>query len=136
MNPMKPTAALCLAALLWVGAARGVEVSLSLAPESAFPDFSFDELVDPEDYGSLGLATSTGPVRLSQVPGDLLVLEFFSARCLNCQRQAPLLDSFFRAVASGDLAGRVRLLGVGVGSTRSLSTTSTKWMISSPSSRL
>ncbi|MBI5018120.1 MAG: hypothetical protein HZB55_21865 [Deltaproteobacteria bacterium] len=113
---MKPTAALCLAALLSAGAALGVEVSLSVAPGRAFPDFSFDELVDPEDYGSLGLATSTGPVRLSQVPGDLLVLEFFSARCLNCQRQAPLLDSFFRAVASGDLAGRVRLLGVGVGS--------------------
>jgi hypothetical protein len=113
---MKRIAAVCLWACLSASAARGAEVGLSVAPGGAFPDLAFDELAAAEDYGTLGLTTSAGPVRLSQVPGDLLVLEFFNEHCFNCQRQAPLMESFFRASSSGDLAGRVRVLGVGVGS--------------------
>lgn len=113
---MKRIAAFGLWALLSATVGLGAEFTLSVAPGSPFPDFAFDELAAVEDYGALGLPASAGPVRLSQVSGELLVLEFFNEHCLNCQRQAPLLDSFFRTSASGDLAGRVRVLGVGVGS--------------------
>ncbi len=85
------------------------------APGDAFPDLRFDGLLAPEDYPRLGLPDGQGAFSLSQVPGDLLVLEFFNRYCLTCQRQATDLEAFFRAVAEGGLAGRVRLLAVGVG---------------------
>lgn len=80
-----------------------------------FPDFEFPALVAPEDYAALGLDRREGPVRLSEIPGKVLILEFFNQFCLTCQRQVPYLAEVFRRVREGDLAGRVRILAVGVG---------------------
>lgn len=104
--------------LICLGSARtpAAEFRLAVAPGDPFPDFAFEALAAADDYAALGLPRSAGPFRLSEVPGDLLVLEFFNEHCLNCQRQAPLMESFFRGASAGDLAGRVRVLGVGVGS--------------------
>jgi len=76
---------------------------------------AFDGLLAGNDYAALGLPRTSGAFRLSEVPGELLLLEFFNRYCLTCQRQAPYLKSFYEAVNAGDLAGRVRLLSVGVG---------------------
>ena len=45
-----------------------------------------------------------------------MVLEFFSQYCLTCQRQGPYIESFTQTIAKGDLAGKIRVLAVGVGS--------------------
>lgn len=92
-----------------------VRSQLNIPVGDPFPDMTFDPLLAPEDYGRLGLGGTDGPVRLSAVPGDLLVLEFFNQYCMSCQRQAPYLESFLRAVEAGDLARRVRVLAVAVG---------------------
>ncbi|HSH70940.1 MAG TPA: hypothetical protein VK997_13535 [Deferrisomatales bacterium] len=97
-----------------VGAAGRVELNTGLG--AAFPDMEFESLLAPEDYAHLGLARTKGGFRLGEVPGELLVVEFFSPYCLTCQRQAPYLETFHQAVRGGDLADRVRLLTVGVGS--------------------
>jgi hypothetical protein len=104
---------LVLAAL--PAAAAGSGAALAVQPGEFVPDLAFDVLLSPEDYAALGLSRGEGPFRLTEVPGELLVLEFFNRYCLTCQRQARYLDSFWEVVRSGDLAGRVRVLGVGVG---------------------
>lgn len=96
-------------------AAAGSSASLAVQPGEPIPDMAFEVLLSPEDYSALGLPRGEGSFRLSEVPGELLVLEFFNRYCLTCQRQARYLDSFWEVVRSGDLAGRVRVLGVGVG---------------------
>ncbi len=80
-----------------------------------FPDLTFPGLLEPGDYRALGLERGSGPVRLSEIPGDLLILEFFNRYCITCQRQVPYLVEVFRRGQQGDLAGRVRVLAVGVG---------------------
>ena len=104
-------------ALIALGAlpCDAVRSQLNTAVGDAFPDMTFEALLAPGDYTRLGLGATEGSFRLSQVPGDLLVLEFFNQYCMSCQRQAPYLDSFLGAVEAGDLAGRVRVLAVAVG---------------------
>ena len=97
-----------------VGAAGRVELNTELG--GVFPDMEFGPLLAPEDYAHLGLAGREGGFRLGEIPGELLVVEFFSPYCLTCQRQATYLEAFHGAVRGGDLADRVRLLTVGVGS--------------------
>jgi hypothetical protein len=107
---------LCLALLTCAaGSAPAAGVRLNVQLGEPFPDMVFDGLLAPEDYPTLGVSQREGPVQLSAVPGQMLILEFFNRYCLTCQRQAPLLEAFFQTVQSGDLAGRVRLLSVGVG---------------------
>ncbi len=97
-----------------VGASGRVELNTALG--AVFPDMEFGPLLAPEDYTYLGLTAREGGFRLGEVPGELLVMEFFSPYCLTCQRQGRYLETFHRAVRDGDLAERVRLLTVGVGS--------------------
>jgi len=107
--------ALTVAALLGVVAASAGQTELRVRAGEPFPDLTFQELLAPGDYAALGLAATSGPVRLSQVEGELLVLEFFNKYCLTCWRQAPQLQTFSELLEPGDLGGRVRILSVGAG---------------------
>jgi thiol-disulfide isomerase/thioredoxin len=50
------------------------------------------------------------------VAGSLLVIEIFSMYCPHCQREAPKVNRLYQAIASSpQLAGRVKLIGIGVG---------------------
>lgn len=86
-----------------------------IEPGSAFPDLEFPGLMSPQDYPNLGLARPDGTFRLSQIPGEVLVLEFFNKSCVPCQRQVRELEEFFQSVRSGPQAGRVRVLAVAAG---------------------
>lgn len=104
-----------LAAVLVFSTALAGETELCVKPGEALPELVFERLLAPEDYETLGLPRRDGPVRLSEVEGDLLVLEFFNKYCLTCWRQAPQLEAFSRFLEPGDLGGRVRILSVGAG---------------------
>ncbi|MBE0617694.1 MAG: redoxin domain-containing protein, partial [Proteobacteria bacterium] len=106
--------ALAVALFLWTAAAAG-ETELCVRPGEPFPDLAFQQLLTPGDYAALGLRAADGPVRLSQISGELLVLEFFNKYCLTCWRQAPQLQTFSELLEPGDLGGRVRILSVGAG---------------------
>ncbi len=103
------------AALALPGQAPAAGSQLNTQLGEPFPDMAFETLLESGDYEALGLPRGHGPFRLSEVTGDLLLLEFFNRYCLTCQRQAPYLASFHETVRSGDLAGRVRVLSVGAG---------------------
>lgn len=83
----------------------------------SFPDLRVQDLLSADPAGALGVETGKG-FRLSEIPGEVLLVEFFSSRCPTCQRQAKELEGLFQAVSSGALAGRVRVLAVGAGDSR------------------
>ncbi len=109
VGPIALGLALCLA----VAAPAWARVLVQ--PGAAFPDLDFPELLSPQDYPNLGLRQTKGAFRLSQVPGDLLVLEFFNKSCVPCQRQVRELEAFYRAVRTGPHKGRVRVLAIAAG---------------------
>jgi thiol-disulfide isomerase/thioredoxin len=82
-----------------------------------FPDLVLQDPVGPDLASALGVA-SPQRVRLSEIPGDVLLLEFFNSRCPTCRMQAPQMEEAFRAVASEPYAGRVRVIAVGAGDLR------------------
>ncbi|MDW7710061.1 MAG: TlpA disulfide reductase family protein [Deferrisomatales bacterium] len=88
---------------------------LAVLPGEPVPDLEFEGLLVPEDYPRLGLPEGAGGFRLSQVAGEVLVLEFFNKACAPCQRQVRFLEAFHRTVEAGGLRGRVRILAVAVG---------------------
>lgn len=103
--------------LLPSGLGWGYPSELVLRPGEPFPDFVFDELLTPGDYASLGLPGRQGSFRLTDIPGQILVLEFFNRYCLTCWRQSLQLESLGKLLGPGALAGKVRILSVGAGNT-------------------
>ena len=82
-----------------------------------FPGVS---LTTPEkscEKSYLGL-TGTGPFNISQVKGDLVILEIFNMYCPYCQKEAPIVNDLYQRI-NGDasLKKRVKILGVGTGNT-------------------
>lgn len=88
---------------------------LLVLPGQPMPDLEFPFLLDAADYKGLGLPRSDGPVRLSEVPGEVLILEFFNKSCVPCQRQVRYLQLFYQQVQEGPLAETVRVLAIAAG---------------------
>lgn len=95
-----------------VGCAHGP--SLTERRGQPFPDLLLQDVLVDDPGTALGGA-SPRRLPLSDLPGEVLVLEFFNSRCPTCQRQAPELEKAFRAFSSGALAGRVRVVAIGAG---------------------
>lgn len=109
--------AVALALAFTAGPGRCGSTDLSVRPGQGFPDLAFDGLLSSEDYAALGLPAQAGPFRLSEIPGEVLVLEFFNRYCLTCWRQALQIESFGKLLGPVDLGRRVRVLSVGSGNT-------------------
>lgn len=64
----------------------------------------------------LGVKATAGRFALSDIAGDILIVEIFSMYCPHCQRHAPKANELFAIIeADGKLKGRVKLIGIGVG---------------------
>ena len=88
---------------------------IDIQPGSEFPDIRFESLLAAEDYAALGLPRREGPFSLSEIPGDVLVLEFFNKNCVPCQRQVRSVQAFFEHLETDGLAHQIRVLGVAAG---------------------
>lgn len=106
---------LFLTILLTARPAASAENSISLQLGSTFPDLTVETLLAPEDYRSLGLRQTNGPVALSAIGGELLILEFFNRYCLTCWHMAPQLETFSALQEPGGLGQRVKILSIGAG---------------------
>lgn len=114
---------------LWLRGVRLLAVALTLClaasapgwarvfvePGAPFPDLDFEGLLSPQDYPNLGLRQTKGTFRLTQIPGEVLVLEFFNKSCVPCQRQVRELEAFFQTVRTGPMKGRVHVLAIAAG---------------------
>lgn len=96
-------------------AGRAAAEHMVVTPGEPVPDLEFEELLAAQDYHRLGLPHGKGPFRLSQIPGEVLIVEFFNKSCVPCQRQVRHLEAFYQELEAGELAGRVRVLAVAAG---------------------
>ncbi len=102
--------------LLLAASPRGAFAALvDLAPGELFPDLEFEGLLGSEDYAALGLPRAGGAFRLGEIPGEVLVLEFFNKSCVPCQRQVREVQTFYEETLGRGLGGRVRLLAAAAG---------------------
>ena len=107
-----------LVLFLWVCAIPGGAVggeSRLLAAGDSFPALTFEDTLSTEGRRYLGLPES-GPFSLGDLDAEIIVVEFLNKYCMSCQRQAPIFNRVYKAIASDpQLADRVKMLGIGVG---------------------
>jgi peroxiredoxin len=80
-----------------------------------FPPYTFPSPTSSWDRTYLGLAEDK-PFTLGDIQADLIVLELLNIYCTSCQKQAPIYNEIFDLVERDpSMAGKVKLVGVGVG---------------------
>jgi len=107
-----------LVLFLWVCAIPGGAVggeSRLLAAGDPFPALTFEDTLSAEGRRYLGLPES-GSFSLGDLDAEIIVVEFLNKYCMSCQRQAPIFNRVYRAIANDpQLADKVKMLGIGVG---------------------
>ncbi len=104
------------AAALFVLATAGTPpADVLIRPGDPFPDLEFYGLLEPGDYPKLGLGKTSGPFRLSEIPGRVLVLEFFNKACVPCQTHVRQVEAAYQEILERGLGERIRVLGVAAG---------------------
>lgn len=111
---MRSARTLLFAATILLFAAVGLRAE-PLVRGSVIPDISASPLIVPGDYAVLGLSQGSGPVRLKDVKGEMLVVELFNRFCMSCLKQAAELERFYGEVGKAGLDGRIKVLAVGIG---------------------
>jgi thiol-disulfide isomerase/thioredoxin len=103
-----PLSLICL--LLW-----SMPVQALPRAGERMPDLAVNGTLSAEAAEYLGLPAGTVGFRLSEVRAEFLLVEIFSMYCPHCQHEAPRLNELFRRLPDSPLAGRLKVLGVGVG---------------------
>jgi len=89
---------------------------IPLSGES-FPDVSIPSPEKASERDYLGL-TGAGSFNVSQIKGDLAIIEIFSMYCPYCQKEAPIVNELYQLInKNADLKNRVKIFGVGAGNT-------------------
>lgn len=84
---------------------------------AAIPDLSTDPLAESESYAKLGLSQTSGPVRLTDIKGEILILELFNRFCMSCLKQTAELEKFNQELQKLGLSDKIKILGIGIGNT-------------------
>lgn len=86
------------------------------AEGEAFPELQFPlpQKLEEREY----LKIQNGPFRLSDIKTEIVIVEVFSMYCPHCQREAPNVNSLFKALSTRkEFQNRVTLIGIGAGNT-------------------
>jgi peroxiredoxin len=71
---------------------------------------------DPEVIAFLGIKQKSGQFMLSDIDGEIIIVEIFSMYCPYCQRHAPTANKLYQAIEDGkDTRGKIKLIGIGAG---------------------
>jgi thiol-disulfide isomerase/thioredoxin len=71
---------------------------------------------DPDAKAFLGITQKSGQFMLSDIDGEIIIIEIFSMYCPYCQRHAPMANKLYQAIEEGkETHGKVKLIGIGVG---------------------
>ena len=94
----------------------GQAASDVISPQNPLPRF---ELSTPQDQGGLaylGVDAKKSKFSVGDIDADVVIIEIFSMYCPFCQLEAPKVNTLFKRIAEDKaLAGRVKLIGIGVG---------------------
>ena len=71
---------------------------------------------DPDVKAYLGIKQKSGQFMLSDIDGEIIIIEIFSMYCPYCQKHAPMANKLYQAIEEGkETRGKVKLIGIGVG---------------------
>lgn len=84
-----------------------------------FPACNLVSVGAKDDGAYLGLKPGARAFALREVPAPYLLVELFNELCLLCQKEAPIYSALFRRIEDDPrLAGRLKIMGMGVGSSK------------------
>ncbi len=84
---------------------------------AALTGLKFQVPEDPEAQTYLGLSR-TGSFKVSDLPGELVIIEIFSMYCPYCQADAPHVNELYILVQNDPaLKNKIRIVGIGTGNT-------------------
>ena len=64
----------------------------------------------------LGIKQKSGQAMLSDIDGEIVIIEIFSMYCPYCQRHAPTANKLYQAIEEGkETRGKIKLVGIGAG---------------------
>lgn len=80
-----------------------------------FPDLIFTQSLTSEDQNYLGLLPKK-VFSFREIIGNLILVEFLSTYCVNCQLQAPILNEVYATIERDPrLKGKVKIIGIAAG---------------------
>ncbi len=83
----------------------------------SFPDITLSTLPSREVQAYLGILHKK-KFRIRDLTGELFLIEYLNTYCVNCIRQAPILNEVFRMIEKDPkLKGKVKLIGIAAGNT-------------------
>jgi thiol-disulfide isomerase/thioredoxin len=81
----------------------------------SFPNLSFDQVLSKEEQAYLEISSNKSFTFLD-IRGELILVEFLSVYCVNCQRQAPILNGLYFSIENDRaLRGKVKIIGIAAG---------------------
>ena len=100
--------------ILWLLSCIGPAAAGSLPEKGGkLPDFV---LQAPENQAHRKyLEISTPTFRISDISTRLVLIEVIGIYCPQCYRQAPVFNSLYHRIESGNLKGKVKMLGIAAG---------------------
>jgi thiol-disulfide isomerase/thioredoxin len=104
---------LFLVVSLSCGLAQGETKPLGFA--IPFPDLIFTQSLSREEQNYLGLPPKK-VFSFREITGNLILVEFLSTYCINCQRQAPIFNEVYSLIERDPrLKGKVKMIGIAAG---------------------
>ena len=95
------------------GLAQGETKPLGFA--IPFPDLIFAHSLSREEQNYLG-SLSKKVFSFREITGNLILVEFLSTYCINCQRQAPIFNEVYSLIERDPrLKGKVKMIGIAAG---------------------
>jgi peroxiredoxin len=80
-----------------------------------FPDLIFTQSLSREEQNYLGLPPKK-VFSFREVTGNLILVEFLSTYCINCQRQVPIFNEVYSLIERDPrLKGKVKMIGIAAG---------------------
>ncbi len=94
----------------------GQAASDVISPQKPLPLFELSTPQDPAMLAYLGVDATKTKFSVGNIDADVVIIEIFSMYCPFCQLEAPKVNTLFNRIAEDKaLAGRVKLIGIGVG---------------------
>jgi len=80
-----------------------------------FPDLMFTQSLSREEQNYLGIPPKK-VFSIREITGNLILVEFLSTYCINCQRQAPIFNEVYSSIETDSrLKGKVKMIGIAAG---------------------
>lgn len=103
--------------ILGVVAALAVATAALALPKEgkSFPDVAVAAPDTPAGVEYLGLKAGARTFRIKDIASPYVLIQLFNAYCSHCMAEAPDMEKLFKAVSTGELKSKVKILGVGMG---------------------